>query len=79
VAAFKIPPPDRRRPVDRYSADELHEILVHDAVHSRPTNLLWAVEAYERIGRERGNGPELAYVAVVDAKEAASGNRLMPA
>jgi hypothetical protein len=78
VAAFKIPPPDRRRKVDHYSADELHEILVHDAVHSRPTNLLWAVEAYERIGRLRGNGPELAYVAVVDAKEAASGNRLMP-
>ena len=70
--------PEGRRGVDAYTAQELHEFLVADAVKRHATWLPWAVAAYERIGEQRKCGAEAAYVAVVDEVEALTGLRLMP-
>lgn len=67
-----------RRHVDHYTATELHTFLVEDAVVRHATDLQWAVEAYERIGRLRGCGAELAFIAVVDEVETRTGLRHMP-
>lgn len=70
--------PDGRRPVTAYTAKQLHEILVADAVKRHPTDLVWAVEAYDRIGQQTGHGAEVAYMAVCDEVYALTGSRLMP-
>ena len=70
--------PEGRRGVDAYTAQELHEFLVADAVKRHATYLPWAVAAYERIGEQRRIGAEAAYVVVVDEVEALTGLRLMP-
>jgi len=70
--------PDGRRGVDAYTAQELHEFLVADAVKRHATWLPWAVAAYERIAQQRRIGAEAAYTAVVDEVEALTGLRLMP-
>ena len=70
--------PEGRRGVDAYTAQELHEFLVADAVKRHPTTIEWAVAAYERIGQQRRIGAEAAYTAVVDEVEALTGLRLMP-
>lgn len=72
------PAPDRRRRPDFYSADELHTMLVEDVMLRHPTELRWAVPAYERIGARTGHGPEMAYQAVRQDVEARTGVTLMP-
>jgi len=70
--------PEGRRGVDAYTAQELHEFLVADAVKRHATDLEWAVAAYGRIGKLRGNGSDNAYEDVLDEVEALTGLRLMP-
>lgn len=70
--------PEGRKGVERYSAAELHRVLVADAVKGHATFLPWAVAAYERIGNLRGVGAEGAYQAVLDEVEALTGLRRLP-
>lgn len=70
--------PDGRKGVESYSADQLHRMLVTDAVKRHATYLPWAVAAYERIGRRTGKGPEAAFQAVLDEVETLTGSRDMP-
>lgn len=74
--------PEGRKDVEAYTAAELHEFLVADAVRRHATFLPWAVKAYERIGELRhgggGEGAEVAYSAVLDEVEALTGLRMMP-
>ena len=70
--------PEGRRPVESYSATELHTILVTDAVKNHATWLPWAIAAYTRIGERTGRGAEDAYHAVLDEVEALTGLRKMP-
>lgn len=67
-----------RLPVGRYSGAQLHDFLVEDACRLHATNLLWAVEAYERIGLLSGRGAEAAYQDVRAAVFARTGRTLMP-
>lgn len=66
------------RDVERRPAQELHRLLVADAVASRATDLRWAIAAYERIGRATRKGAEQAYRDVLDEVHALTGLRLMP-
>ncbi len=70
--------PEGRKGVAAYSAKELHEFLVADAVKRHPTYLPWAVEAYDRIGRQTGRGAEAAFQSVLDDVELLTGDRRMP-
>lgn len=70
--------PEGRRGVETYSADELHRMLVEDAVKSHATYLPWAISAYQRIGERSGKGPEAAFQAVLDEVETLTGLRRMP-
>ena len=72
------PPPERRSVPDKYTAEELHTMLVEDALLRHPTNLRWALAAYKRIGELTGHGPEAAYQAVRDDLTARTGVALMP-
>lgn len=70
--------PEGRKGVDAYSAKELHEFLVSDAVKRHATFLPWAVAAYERIGSAPGGkGADAAYVAVLEEVKQLTG-RGMP-
>lgn len=70
--------PEGRKGVAAYTAKELHEFLVADAVKHHATFLPWAVEAYDRIGERTGKGGEAAYQAVLDEVEMLTGLRRMP-
>lgn len=70
--------PEGRKGVERYSADELHQYLVSDAVKRHATYMPWAIAAYERIGELRKTGAEAAYQAVLDEVEVLTGLRRMP-
>lgn len=70
--------PEGRRGADAYTAAELHQFLVSDAVAFHATWLPWAVEAYERIGAQTGKGAEEAFTAVKAEVEALTGLPLMP-
>lgn len=89
MADFKvIPPPERRRPPDYYSADELHEILVDDGVKRRPlggssvarlpgskmSGLQWMTEAIAKIAAVRKIDAETAFANVVLDIEARTGH-----
>lgn len=80
----KIPPPERRRRVDHYSADELHAMLVDDLVRFRPAGgpgmkgLRWMKDACERIGKLTGHGADAAWLAVLDDLEARTGRKMAP-
>jgi hypothetical protein len=67
---------------DTYSAVELHQFLVHDAVLRHPTDLAWTVLAYKRIGEIRygsaGKGSDKALNAVLDEVEQLTGLRELP-
>lgn len=56
--------PEGRKTVDAYTAAELHQYLVTDAVKLHATHLPWAVAAYTRIGQVDGCGAEEAYQRV---------------
>jgi hypothetical protein len=77
----KISPPERRRRPSYYSADELHAMLVDDAVKHRPPGgrgqkgLQWFTEAVALIAKERRQQPEVAWVAILDDIEARTGRR----
>lgn len=78
----KVPPPERRkRDVGYYSADELHQMLVDDAVNFRPLggrlkhSVQWTVDAFERIAAQRRQPVEVAYTAVLDDLYARAGHR----
>lgn len=66
----------------RYTAGELHQFLVSDAVKGHPTDVRWALEAYAQIGQQRhrhlgtSRAAEQAYQDV--AREVASLGRSMP-
>jgi hypothetical protein len=85
VSGFvKIPPPERRRRPDYYSADELHEMLVDDAVKHRPCGgvgqkgLQWFTDAIVVISKTRKQTPDEAWVAILDDIEARTGHRWVP-
>lgn len=66
------------RDVERRSEGELRRLLVEDAVKRRATALVWAVAAYERIGKLSRKGADQAYRDVVDEVESITGSRAMP-
>lgn len=66
-----------RNPVDAYTAAELHQFLVTDAVKLHATDLPWAVAAYTRIGEQDGCSAEEAYQRVTGEVRALTG-RGMP-
>lgn len=70
--------PEGRKGVDAYSADELHRMLVSDAVKRHATSMPWAVAAYDRIGKLTRKGAEAAFQAVLDEVETLTGLRAMP-
>ena len=74
--------PEGRQHPSKYSADELHTLLVEDAVRSHATDLQWAVMAYKRIGRLRhgneGRGSEVAFLAVLADVTELTGRTEMP-
>lgn len=70
--------PEGRRGVDEYTAAELHQHLVSDAVKHHATYLPWAMAAYTRIGERTGRGAEDAYTAVLDEVETLTGLRALP-
>lgn len=70
--------PEGYRPVGDYSAAELHEMLVADAVKRHATYLPWAVAAYDRIGKLTNHGAEQAFTDVLDEVESLTGLRAMP-
>ena len=53
-----------RKHPSRYEASELVAMLVDDALTGHPTDLRWAVTAYQVIGAKTGNGPEWAFAQV---------------
>jgi hypothetical protein len=69
--------PEGRKGVDAYTARELHEFLVSDAVKNHATFLSWAVAAYERIGSAPGGkGADAAYAAVLAEVQQLTGRGL---
>lgn len=70
--------PEGRLPVEAYTASQLHQFLVEDAVKHHATYLPWAVNAYKRIGERSGKGAEQAFQDVLDAVEALTGLRRLP-
>lgn len=70
--------PEGRRGVETYSAEQLHRMLVTDAVKRHATYIPWAVAAYDRIGKRTGRGAEAAFQAVLDEVETLTGSRTMP-
>lgn len=79
MSTKKIPPPERRRKPDFYSADELHEILVDDGIHHRPLGgngergIQWMMDALGKIAAVRRQEIEVAFTAVVDDIESQTG------
>jgi hypothetical protein len=69
--------PEGRRGVEAYTAVQLHQFLVADAVKGHATFLPWAVAAYERIGSVEQIGAEAAYRRVLAEVESLTG-RGMP-
>ncbi len=69
--------PEGRKPVGAYSARELHQALVADAVKLHATHLPWAIAAYARIGQVERCGAEEAYQRVRGEVKALTG-RGMP-
>lgn len=69
--------PEGRRPPDAYTAAELHQFLVADAVKLHATDLPWFVAACDRIGKQERIGAEGAYQRVVQEVRALTG-RGMP-
>lgn len=70
--------PEGRKGVEAYSADELHRMLVSDAVKRHATSMQWAIAAYDRIGKLTRKGAEAAFQAVLDEVESLTGVRAMP-
>lgn len=69
---------DGRPPVETYDARELHRLLVTDACAHHATDLLWAAQAYVRIGEQTRRGAERAFQDVLDEVEARTGVRRLP-
>lgn len=67
---------------DTYTAVELHQFLVADAVKRHATDLPWFVAAIKRIGKIRygseGKGSDRALNAVLDEVELLTGLRELP-
>jgi hypothetical protein len=72
-----LTPPDRRKPPQAYTARQLHEMLVADALAHIATPLEWAVRAYREIARQDRISQEAAYQRV-RAEVKASGKYGMP-
>ena len=70
--------PEGRKGVEEYSAAELHQMLVSDAVKRHATSMQWAVAAYDRIGKLTKRGAEEAFQAVLDEVGALTGLRALP-
>lgn len=77
----KIPPPERRRRADYYSADELWQILVDDGSHFRPLGgpgqrgLQWMTDAVSKIAAVRKRDAETVFTELVLAIEARTGHK----
>lgn len=64
--------------IARTSADELHAKLVADACTGHPTDLQFAILAYEKIAKVRGIPLDDAFVAVQSEVVARRGGLGMP-
>ena len=64
--------------VNAATATQLHDKLVKDAVNGHPTDLQFAVLAYQKIARDRGQPLDDAFKAVVAEVEQARGGLSMP-
>jgi hypothetical protein len=78
----KLPHPSHRhRDVRRYSADDLHDMLVDDGVNYRPlggngqNGSQWMMDALLRIAGARRQDTEAAFQAVLDDIEARTGRK----
>lgn len=72
-----LTPPGQRKPPQTYTARQLHEMLVADALGHIATPLLWAVRAYREIARQDRISQEDAYQRVRQEVKA-SGRYGMP-
>jgi hypothetical protein len=78
----KLPEPARRsRDVTKYSADDLHAMLVDDGVKYRPlggdgmSGVQWMMDALTRIAAYRRIEVDLAFAAVLEDVEAQTGRK----
>lgn len=69
MTARTTPAPGQREHWSKYSPEDLHRILVEDAVASHATDLPWAVGAYARIAKLTRRSIEDAFLAVVQEVE----------
>ncbi|HEY1116945.1 MAG TPA: hypothetical protein VGE43_04525 [Acidimicrobiales bacterium] len=72
-----------RKPVDRYTAPELHALAVQDmvaGVHTHPTkataSMAWFAEAIARISKLRGISKDQAFLEVAHDAEVQQGRPL---
>jgi hypothetical protein len=75
--AYLLTPPGQRKPPPTYTARQLHEMLVADALTHIATPLMWAVKAYREIARQERISQEDAYQRV-RAEVKAGGRYGMP-
>jgi hypothetical protein len=66
-------PLEHRRPPQAYTAAELHDMLVADALSHIATPLPWAVAAYRRIAEARRITQDASYQEVLAAVLAGGG------
>lgn len=77
----QIPPPERRKRVDYYSSEELHEMLVDDAVKHRPLGgpgmkgLQWFHDAVARIAGVDRLEADAVFERILADVEAKTGRR----
>lgn len=76
MSARTTPAPGQREHWSKYSPEELHRILVEDALAVHATDLPWAVGAYARISKLTRKPIEDAFQAVV--QEVATFGATMP-
>lgn len=70
--------PSKPRPVHQFTEQQLHQMLVEDAVKRHETDPIWFVAAIMRIGVLSGLGKEAAFQRVIDEVEELTGSRMMP-
>lgn len=68
--------PEGRRPPHTYTARELHDFLVADAMRLHATHLPWAVMAYDVIASKQRITPDAAYQQVLHDVRARGGRGL---
>lgn len=68
--------PEGRRAPQHYSAQQLHDFLVDDAIKGHATELRWATAAYQEIAKQRRQNPDQAFAAV--RNEVIAAGKFMP-